>query len=100
MPIYEYRCKKCGQHVELIQKVGEVARRKCDQCGGRLEKLVSRTAFVLKGGGWYSEGYSSSGGGKKKESAAAEGGGESKPAKGEPKSSGSKDEGKKAAGSA
>ena len=98
MPIYEYRCKKCGQHVELIQKVGEVARRKCDKCGGRLEKLVSRTAFVLKGGGWYNEGYSS-GGGKKKESAASESG-ESKPTKGEPKGKGSKDEGKKAAGSA
>ena len=96
MPIYEYRCKKCGQHVELIQKVGEVPRRKCGKCGGRLEKLVSRTAFVLKGGGWYNEGYSSSGG-KKKESAPAEGG-ESKPAKGEPKSK--KDEGKKAAGTA
>jgi predicted nucleic acid-binding Zn ribbon protein len=78
--------------------VGEVARRKCDKCGGRLEKLVSRTAFVLKGGGWYNEGYSS-GGGKKKESAAADGG-ESKPAKGEPKNKDSKDEGKKAAGSA
>jgi len=98
MPIYEYRCKKCGQHVELIQKVGEVARRKCEKCGGRLEKLVSRTAFVLKGGGWYNEGYSS-GGGKKKESAASESG-ESKPTKGEPKSKGSKDEGKKAAGTA
>ena len=64
MPIYEYRCKSCGQHLEIIQKVGDPARRKCERCGGRLEKLISRTAFVLKGGGWYSEGYAS-GGGKK-----------------------------------
>jgi len=65
MPIYEYRCKSCGQHAEIIQKVGERPRRKCEHCGGRLEKLVSRTAFLLKGGGWYSEGYTRSGGSDK-----------------------------------
>ena len=31
--------------------------RKCQKCSGRLEKLISRTSFALKGGGWYSEGY-------------------------------------------
>ena len=61
MPIYEYRCSACGHQIELIQKMGERPRRKCPECGGRLEKLISRTSFLLKGGGWYSEGYSRGG---------------------------------------
>jgi len=57
MPIYEYRCTACGHEVEVIQKMGERPLRKCTRCAGRLEKLVSRGAFQLKGGGWCSEGY-------------------------------------------
>lgn len=66
MPIYEYRCTKCGDHIEIIQKMGDRLLRKCRECGGKLDKLVSRAAFQLKGGGWYSEGYSK-GGSKKSE---------------------------------
>jgi putative FmdB family regulatory protein len=58
MPIYEYRCDQCGQTIEVLQKVGARQRRKCERCAGRLRKLVSRTSFHLKGGGWYTEGYS------------------------------------------
>jgi putative FmdB family regulatory protein len=65
MPIYEYRCKSCGKTFEVIQRIGEGPRRKCRECSGRLEKLVSRTAFLLKGGGWYAEGYGGGGGAKK-----------------------------------
>lgn len=61
MPIYEYRCKKCGHLLEIIQKLSDRPLRKCGECGGSLEKLVSRAAFQLKGGGWYSEGYDKSG---------------------------------------
>ncbi len=57
MPIYEYRCLDCGEEFEVIQKVSARPLRKCRRCGGRLEKLVSRTSFVLKGGGWYADGY-------------------------------------------
>jgi putative FmdB family regulatory protein len=64
VPIYEYRCTKCGQLIEIIQKLSDRPLRKCSECSGRLEKLVSRASFQLKGGGWYSEGYSSSGGKK------------------------------------
>ena len=66
MPIYEYRCTKCGHLIEIIQKLSDRPLRKCSECSGRLEKLVSRASFQLKGGGWYSEGYTS-GGGKKSE---------------------------------
>jgi putative FmdB family regulatory protein len=64
MPIYEYRCTKCGHLIEIIQKLSDRPLRKCSECSGRLEKLVSRASFQLKGGGWYSEGYSSDGGKK------------------------------------
>jgi putative FmdB family regulatory protein len=61
VPIYEYRCTKCGHLIEIIQKLSDRPLRKCPECTGRLEKLVSRASFQLKGGGWYSEGYTSSG---------------------------------------
>jgi putative FmdB family regulatory protein len=61
MPIYEYRCRRCGQTIEAMQKMSDRPLRKCRNCSGRLEKLISRTSFALKGGGWYSEGYLKSG---------------------------------------
>jgi len=61
MPIYEYRCKSCGHAFEVIQRHGDPQLRKCRACSGRLEKLISQSAFHLKGGGWYSEGYLSKG---------------------------------------
>ncbi len=57
MPIYEYRCRRCGHTLEVIQKFSDPPRRKCPECSGRLERLVSRTAFILKGGGWYADDY-------------------------------------------
>jgi putative FmdB family regulatory protein len=64
VPIYEYRCTKCGHLIEIIQKLSDRPLRKCPACSGRLEKLVSRASFQLKGGGWYAEGYTTSGGKK------------------------------------
>jgi len=61
MPIYEYRCRKCGCTIEAIQRMSDGPLRKCRSCSGRLEKMVSRTSFALKGGGWYSEGYNKTG---------------------------------------
>jgi putative FmdB family regulatory protein len=62
MPIYEYRCKSCGTLIEVIQKFDDKPLRKCRECSGRLEKLISRTSFQLKGGGWFAQGYGSGGG--------------------------------------
>jgi len=61
MPIYEYACSKCGKLNEVLQKVDDPAPERCDGCGatGTLRKLVSRSSFVLRGGGWYSDLYSS-----------------------------------------
>ncbi len=58
MPIYEYICQKCGQEIEAIQKVSEAPLTQHDDCGGKLEKKLSLSAFHLKGGGWYADGYS------------------------------------------
>src|SRR5438067_3261336 len=62
MPIYEYTCEKCGTKIDILQKMDEPAPLKCDQCGelGAMARQVSRTSFVLKGGGWYSDLYGSS----------------------------------------
>jgi putative FmdB family regulatory protein len=62
MPIYEYRCTTCGHTLEVIQKFNDAPLTKCTECAGPLEKLISRSAFMLKGGGWYSEGYGGGGG--------------------------------------
>jgi putative FmdB family regulatory protein len=74
MPIYEYECSQCHEVSDALQKVNDPAPETCPRCGGRhtLSRLVSRTSFVLKGGGWYADLYSSS---KPKSD-----GGESKPA--------------------
>lgn len=61
MPIYEYSCEQCGETSEIIQKVDEEAPKKCPQChaNATLKKIVSNSAFHLKGGGWYKDLYSS-----------------------------------------
>ena len=61
MPIYEYACPSCGKIQDVLQKVSDPAPTLCAACGaaGPLQRMVSRTSFVLKGGGWYSDLYSS-----------------------------------------
>ena len=58
MPIYEYGCAGCGHQFEVQQKVADPAFTTCPECRAeKLEKLISATAFVLKGSGWYKDGY-------------------------------------------
>jgi putative FmdB family regulatory protein len=59
VPIYEYRCQACGKVFEYQQKMSEPRKEVCEECGGKLEKLISQSSFALKGGGWYSDLYSS-----------------------------------------
>jgi putative FmdB family regulatory protein len=58
MPIYEYICEKCGDHLEVMQKINDAPLKRCQKCRGKLEKVMSRTSFQLKGGGWYATDYS------------------------------------------
>lgn len=65
MPIYEYACAACGHTFEEWQKMSDPPVRTCPKCKKKkVEKLISQTAFQLKGGGWYADLYSSSKGGK------------------------------------
>lgn len=59
MPVYEYQCKACGREFEYQQRMSDPDMTTCEACGGGLERLISRTAFQLKGGGWYKDLYSS-----------------------------------------
>ena len=57
MPIYEYQCKKCGHQTELWQKFSDPPLARCDQCNGKMKKLISQSTFHLKGSGWYVTDY-------------------------------------------
>lgn len=59
MPTYEYRCKDCGKEFEYQQRMSDDPKTVCESCEGPLERLISRTSFHLKGGGWYKDLYSS-----------------------------------------
>jgi putative FmdB family regulatory protein len=60
MPTYEYRCNACGRDFEYQQKMADPDLVKCEVCGeDKLEKLISWSAFQLKGGGWYKDLYAS-----------------------------------------
>ncbi len=61
MPIYEYECDKCGHEFEREQRMSDPPVKTCPKCKGRkVTKLISRSSFVLKGGGWYADGYADS----------------------------------------
>src|SRR5262245_20802014 len=101
MPIYEYRCEKCGEF-EYSQRITDPALQRCPTCKRKVRRLTSNTSFQLKGSGWYVTDYARAGGGKDKKSGTSEGKGESAPAggsdssgKSESKSEGSKSEGSK-----
>jgi putative FmdB family regulatory protein len=56
MPIYEYRCAKCGQF-EFMQRITDPALKRCPTCQTKVTKLISNTSFQLKGRGWYITDY-------------------------------------------
>jgi len=102
MPIYEYACSACGHEFEEWQKMSDPPVRTCPKCKKKkVERLISQTAFQLKGGGWYADLYSSSkpgkgGGSSDSSEGAGDKGSGDKSAGGE----GSKDSGPKDAASA
>lgn len=58
MPIYEYICENCNEELEVIQKVADKPISLCPSCNQQgLKKKTSMSAFHLKGGGWYKDGY-------------------------------------------
>jgi putative FmdB family regulatory protein len=61
VPLYEYKCLKCGRKTEKIENMNGPHLRKCPHCGGKVEALFSAPAIQFKGSGWYVTDY----GGKK-----------------------------------
>lgn len=57
MPLYEYQCKKCKHRFEKIQKFSDPLVKKCPECGGPVEQLLSAPAVQFKGSGWYVTDY-------------------------------------------
>ena len=57
MPLYEYKCSKCDNNFEVLQKINDEPLTKCLYCQGEVEKLVSVSSFQLKGSGWYMNDY-------------------------------------------
>jgi len=57
MPLYEYRCLDCDDHVEVLQKLSDDPLETCQKCNGRLDRLLSAPAIQFKGTGWYITDY-------------------------------------------
>ena len=57
MPLYEYQCEKCGHRFEKIQKFSDKMVKKCPECGGKVEQMISAPAVQFKGSGWYVTDY-------------------------------------------
>jgi putative FmdB family regulatory protein len=65
MPIYEYRCTKCGEF-EKMQRITDPPLERCPKCRRKVAKLISSTSFQLKGSGWYVTDYARQGKGTEK----------------------------------
>ncbi len=57
MPIYEYECTNCGFIKEVFHKMAESPEVQCPECSNHMKKLISPSAFHLKGSGWYVTDY-------------------------------------------
>lgn len=61
MPLYDYRCRKCDETFEVMQKFSDAPLTVHEGCGGDLDKLLSPPALQFKGSGWYITDYARSG---------------------------------------
>jgi putative FmdB family regulatory protein len=57
VPLYEYRCTKCGHTFEKIQKFSDPQISECPKCGAAVEQVISAPAVQFKGAGWYVTDY-------------------------------------------
>lgn len=71
MPNYEYLCKKCGHRFEEIRKFSDKHPKKCPECGGVLELVISAPAVQFKGSGFYVTDYAKTGSGSSSASSSA-----------------------------
>lgn len=57
MPTYEYACKDCGEHLEVVQSFSDDSLTVCPACDGRLRKVFSPAGIIFKGSGWHIKDY-------------------------------------------
>lgn len=91
MPIYGYRCRSCGNELEVLQKMSDPPLKTCPKCSGELTKILYPVGVIYKGSGYYSTDYkggkaSSKAAGNGAKSDSSDGSGDSKPATTESKS--------------
>ncbi|WP_083441360.1 FmdB family zinc ribbon protein [Nitriliruptor alkaliphilus] len=60
MPTYEYACRSCGQHLEVVQSFKDDALTECPSCEGQLRKVFSAAGIIFKGSGWHVKDYAGS----------------------------------------
>lgn len=95
MPLYEYKCEKCGHRFEKIENFSAAITKKCPKCGERAERQIAPSALQFKGSGWYVTDYAgkapnSSSSAESSESSSSDGASEKNKKKPSPKESGSK----------
>ncbi len=73
MPLYEYKCVKCGHRFEKIENLGASETKKCPKCGAKASRMFAAPAIQFKGSGWYVTDYA----GKKSAAAPGDSGGDS-----------------------
>jgi putative FmdB family regulatory protein len=61
MPLYDYRCHKCGETFEVRQRFADAPLQVHEGCGGEVERLISVSALQFKGTGWYVTDYGRNG---------------------------------------
>ena len=57
MPTYDYECTK-GHTFDIVQRITEDPIKKCPVCKSKARRVISAASFILKGSGWYADGYS------------------------------------------
>jgi putative FmdB family regulatory protein len=61
MPLYDYKCHKCGEVFEVRQKFADEPLKVHDACGGEVHRMLSAPALQFKGTGWYVTDYGKGG---------------------------------------
>jgi putative FmdB family regulatory protein len=59
MPTYEYACRACGEHLEVVQSFKDDPLTTCPNCEGELRKVFSAAGIIFKGSGWHIKDYGS-----------------------------------------
>jgi putative FmdB family regulatory protein len=57
LPLYEYKCVKCGHRFEKIESMNASTTKKCPKCGAKAERMFAAPAIQFKGTGWYVTDY-------------------------------------------